>query len=125
MSEIEEVKYYDMLYHFTSVIVRLNDIAFDGETKKNIEKRICKLIPAFTTLCGVNLTETPKEIPQKPKPKTVLHSNLIVRDGWGLCPKCGRKCVKVNENTILVNHLMFCKSCKKEYPVTWRYEPKQ
>ena len=54
MNKKEELKYYDVLYDFASVVVRLNEQAFDGETKKNIEKKICRLIPAFTTLCGMD-----------------------------------------------------------------------
>lgn len=114
---LDEVQFYDALNSFSDVIKRINDQASDGEKKRNIEKKMCRLIPAFSLLCGANLAEQPK------RQKTMLHSNLDVYDGWGLCPKCGRKCIKVNENTILVNYPMFCKRCKKDYPVTWRYNP--
>ena len=142
MSEKEELKYYDVLYDFASVVVRLNEQALDGETKKNIEKRICRLIPAFTTLCGMDAEGktdaskvepapqpepkpevTKEEIKKKPKPRVVLKSNLRVKNGWGICPVCARKCIKVNRNTVLVNFAMFCKHCKLEHVITWRYEP--
>ena len=127
MGEKEELKYYDVLYDFANVVMHLNEQAFEGEAKKNIEKKICRLIPAFTTLCGVDskLNNEPAKKPKrKDKPKAVLQSNLIVQDGWGRCPNCGKKCIKVNQNTILVNYLMYCKNCKNEHDVTWRYEPK-
>lgn len=64
-----------------------------------------------------------------PKKKLVRHtslkSNLHVRNGWGTCPICGAKCIKVNQNTIMVNFLMYCKRCHLESVVTWRYEPER
>ena len=130
----DEVKYFDTLYDFASIIMRLNENAFNGETKQNMEKKICRLIPAFTLLCGAdedgNAIEH-KRNPSKggrpkkaPKPKTMLQSNLTVYDGWGMCPNCGGKCIKVNKDTILVNHPAFCKKCHTESIVTWRYEEK-
>ncbi|MBR4026708.1 MAG: conjugal transfer protein [Lachnospiraceae bacterium] len=47
--------------------------------------------------------------------------NLKVFNNWGLCPKCGKKCIKLNQDTILINYPMFCKVCKKEYLVSWKY----
>lgn len=130
MSEQEEVKYYDVLYDFTSVVVRLNEQAFDGESKRNIEKRICKLIPAFTTLCGVSFDEAPKksskkvqpvEVPEQPKKDPEqLPSNFIKEDnGWGLCPVCRKKIIKLTSTTKLIDFPAYCKSCKAEYIVSW------
>ena len=112
----DEVIFYDVLHKFSRTVSRLNISALEGESKQNIEKRICRLIPAFTMLCGVDF----ESLKEKPKPKTVLQSNLVVRNGWGLCPKCGGRCIKVNKNTILVNHPAFCKKCKTESIVTWK-----
>ena len=140
MSEKEEMKYYDVLYDFASVIVRLNEQAFDGEAKKNIEKKICRLIPAFTTLCGMdengkidvskvvsgNKVGRPKKVEPKPAsepPKDEpepLPSNFIKEDnGWGLCPVCGKKMVRLTGTTKLIDFPAFCKSCKDEYLVSW------
>lgn len=144
MSEKEELKYYDVLYDFTSVVVRLNEQALDGETKENIEKKICRLIPAFTTLCGmdaeVNIDagkatrnsrgtpeqhsedsrkgeRTPSELRESNEP---LPSNFMKEDnGWGLCPICRRKVLKLTKTTKLIDFPAFCKSCKTEYIVSW------
>ena len=139
MSEKEELKYYDVLYDFASVVVRLNEQALDGETKKNIEKRICRLIPAFTTLCGMDANgkiDVSKAGPLKkpgPKPKVEptpqpeskaepepLPSNFMKEDnGWGLCPICRKKVLKLTKTTKLIDFPAFCKSCKTEYIVSW------
>lgn len=135
MNKKEELKYYDVLYDFASVVVRLNEQAFDGETKKNIEKKICRLIPAFTTLCGMDeeavaKLETPKkhksvqpqnatqELP-KEEPEQ-LPSNFMKDDnGWGLCPVCRKKILKLTKTTKLIDFPAYCKSCKTEYLVSW------
>ena len=140
MSEKEELKYYDVLYDFASVVVCLNERALDGETKKNIQKRICRLIPAFTTLCGMDANgkidaskvEPAKKRGRKPKaepdpepalPKEEpepLPSNFMKEDnGWGLCPICRKKIVKLAKSTKLIDFPAFCKSCKTEYIVSW------
>lgn len=119
----DEVKYYEVLYNFSQVILRLNSGAMDGDSIEKIKPHIHRLIPAFMMLCGADSSGEIAKKPKKkklPRPKTVLQSNLLVRDGWGLCPKCGRKCIKVTDETILVNHLMFCKSCKNDYSVCWK-----
>ena len=110
-------QYYDVLYDFTKVVVKCNALASEGETDKILKNKFRKLLPVFILLCGGEVTEPPKK---KPKPKTVLQVNLKVRDGWGLCPTCGKKCIKVHDNTILVNYPMFCKACKRDYMVTWK-----
>lgn len=144
MSEQEELKYYDVLYDFASVVVRLNEQALDGETKKNIEKKICRLIPAFTTLCGmdengkidISKVEAAKKPGRKPKSESVqpqnatqelpkeepeqLPSNFMKDDnGWGLCPVCRKKILKLTKTTKLIDFPAYCKSCKTEYLVSW------
>ena len=91
-------------------------MSYEGESKEKIEKKIIGLIPAFTMLCGIDY----ELLREKQKSKTMLQSNLLVRDGWGLCPKCSGKCIKVNQDTILVNHPAYCKKCKTESIVTWK-----
>lgn len=138
----DEVRYFYALDQFAGVIRTLNKEAFDGIPKAAIEKNICRLIPAFAMLCGMTATgeidimrviptgkigrkkkaEPPKQEQSKPQPRTMLQSTLKARDGWGMCPKCGKKCIKVNDNTILVNYPMFCKVCRRDYIVTWRLE---
>lgn len=116
----DEVEFFNVLHEVSGVMYRLNRMAYAGDTKQSIEKKIIGLIPAFTMLCGIDY----ESLREKPKPKTILRSNLLVHEGWGLCPKCGGKCIKVNQDTILVNHPAYCKKCKTESIVTWRYEGK-
>lgn len=37
-----------------------------------------------------------------------------VYDGWVICPQCGKKILKVNEDTSFHNLLIFCRKCKYE-----------
>lgn len=107
-------KYYDVLYGFSKTISAINMKAEDGIEIKKLQERFIKLIPAFVTLCGEG------ELEGKKKAKKRLKNTLIVRDGWGICPRCGKKCIRVNIDTVLVNSIMYCKHCKQEYVVTWR-----
>lgn len=49
-------------------------------------------------------------------------NTLAVRDDWGICPKCGKRCIRLLQDTILVRFPMYCKACKKEYMVNWKPE---
>lgn len=126
----DEVKFYDTLNSFADVLYRINEQASDGETKKNIEKKMCRLIPAFTLLCGVSLDDVPKKSSKKVQPVEVLEppkkepeqlpSNFIKEDnGWGLCPVCRKKIIKLTSTTKLIDFPAYCKSCKAEYIVSW------
>nr|DAQ55394.1 MAG TPA: cysteine-rich protein [Bacteriophage sp.] len=39
-------------------------------------------------------------------------------NGWGLCPVCGTKIVRLHHNTVLKNFPAWCKWCKREYVIT-------
>ena len=104
-----------------SSIVKLNEkAAEDGETVSALQKRFFGLIPAFVALCGEDVPVEKKKCEKKPqeRPKT----NLIVLDGWGICPKCGKKCIRLRPDTILARFPMYCKACKGEYAVNWKPE---
>lgn len=142
----DEVMYFDTLYDFASVISRLNNKAFDGVAKNAIEKNFCKLIPAFTLLCGVNTDdnidisevannkrgpqkgtkrkskEKEQELPPEPKqeePEQLPYNFLKEDSGWGLCPVCRKKMVKLTSTTRLIDFPAYCKACKTEYVVSW------
>lgn len=126
----DEVKFYDTLNSLADVLKRLNEQASDGETKKNIEKKMCRLIPAFALLCGVSLDDVSKKSSKKEQPVEVpeptkkepeqLPSNFIKEDnGWGLCPVCRKKIIKMTSTTKLIDFPAYCKSCKADYIVSW------
>lgn len=133
----DEVMYFNTLYDFTNVISRLNNKAFDGVAKDSMEKNFCKLIPAFTLLCGVNMDDNidisevgkhkkpgPKGVRKKDEPKQEepekIPDNFMKEDeGWGLCPVCRKKMVKLTSTTRLIDFPAYCKSCKMEYVVSW------
>lgn len=136
----DEVVYFDTLYDFTSVISRLNNKAFDGVERNALQKNFCKLIPAFTLLCGVDAEDSiditnvgtrkkcgrPKKKEQEPtpepkqeEPEQLPENFLKENEGWGLCPVCGKKMVRLTGTTKLVDFPAFCKSCKDEYLVSW------
>ena len=109
-------KYYDMLDKLSNTVDILNWEAKNGETVKKLQKNFLKLAPVFLVLCGEEKAEPAKKIG---RPKKKPEKTLPVRDGWGLCPTCGQKCIKVNDKTILANYQMFCKRCKRDYLVNW------
>ncbi len=114
---IECGSYYDILHGFANSMSRLDDKAADGEQIKGLQGKCLRLLPAFILLCG----DTTREVkPLGRHKKDEPQNNLTVKNGWGMCPKCGKKCIKVQENTILVNYPMFCKVCRRDYGVTWR-----
>lgn len=137
----DEVKYFDTLFDFASVIMRLNNKAFDGVAKNAIEKNFCKLIPAFTMLCGVDIEndidisevgnrkkgggrpkkkeQEPTPEPKQEEPEQLPENFLKENEGWGLCPVCGKKMIRLTGTTKLVDFPAFCKSCKDEYLVSW------
>lgn len=122
--------YYDILYNFAGIVTKANMRAFNsGDEPKQIAAILRPTVNAFMNLCLIDEGKAEKLKGEKKEPKQdlppkVLKSNLKVRDGWGVCPVCGKKCIKVNQNTVLVNFSMFCKRCKLEHVVTWHYEPK-
>ena len=111
---IECGKYYDLLDDFAKSVKALNGCAETGFTVNELRKKMHKLIPAFLALCE---EDTPK---LKIKKQIQNKNNLEVRDGWGICPECGKKCIRVQDDTVLVKYPMFCKVCKKEIIVNWK-----
>lgn len=110
-------QYYDALDKLCSVVVKMNLYAIDGMPLKQLQKNFQKLAPVFLILCGEEKAQPAKKIG---RPKKKPENTLPVNDGWGLCPTCGQKCIKVNDKTVLVNYPMYCKRCKRDYLVNWR-----
>lgn len=109
-------KYYDMLYDFSKAVMKLNDKAADGAAKKWLQEKLQKLAPAFLLLCGEEHKQMEKTHQKR------IKSTLTVHNGWGICPKCGKKCIRIADSTVLVRFPMYCKSCKGEYVVNWKTE---
>lgn len=53
---------------------------------------------------------------EKPIPDNFLQ---IDKDGWGLCPVCHTKVLKVTAATRLENFPVFCKRCRADHLVNW------
>ena len=53
---------------------------------------------------------------KKPLPNNFLK---ITPDGWGLCPVCKNKVLKVTYTTRLENFPVFCKRCRADHIVNW------
>ena len=53
---------------------------------------------------------------KKPLPDNFLK---ITPDGWGLCPVCKNKVLKVTYTTRLENFPVFCKRCRADHIVNW------
>ncbi len=106
-------QYYDALDKLSTTVVKMNLYAMDGMPLNKLQQNFQKLAPVFLLLCGEDKPKGKKK-PKKPE------NTLPVREGWGLCPVCGKKCIRINEKTVLSDFPMFCKWCKRDYVVNWR-----
>ncbi len=147
-----EVKYYDMLYNFASVVTKANEQSFEGLEPKRIADTLRRSARAFLKLCmvesiGEDKGKTKHEafsevqgheknmlkndetvaVPEqdsmtelKQKEKALPDNFLkIDKDGWGLCPVCHTKVLKVTATTRLENFPVFCKRCRADHLVNW------
>ena len=124
--------YYDVLYDFTKTIVGINDMACDdGVEPKRLSRRFQSLITAFMQLCMIDENTTQidparkrgqkkKETETEQLKREVIPDNFIHEEnGWGICPVCRKKMIKLTSNTRLENFPAYCKMCKTEYIVNW------
>lgn len=124
--------YYDVLYNFTKATNDLNSMACDdGAEPKKLSRRFQSLINAFMQLCMIDENTTQidparKRGPKKKETETeqskreVIPDNFIHEEnGWGICPVCRKKMIKLTSNTRLENFPAYCKMCKTEYIVNW------
>lgn len=139
-SQQETGAYYDMLYDFSCLVSRANEQSFEGLEPKRIAKLMLKSADAFLKLCMVDSVaaiskpknavaesqdqpkeEPPKQMPEEePKEKPLPDNFLrVCKDGWGLCPVCGNKVLKVTATTRLENFPVFCKRCRADHIVNW------
>ena len=128
----DDMQYYEMLYNFAQVTIRANDMALDGYSTDQIAQKLQQSAEAFFLLCktdsvGVKQEKRgQKQKEQQPAPENVrpepepLPNNFLKDDnGWGLCPICRKKILKLTSTTKLVNFPAYCKSCKMEHLVSW------
>lgn len=59
--------------------------------------------------------EAPETLPERPKPGNFLQ----IENGWGLCPVCSSKVLRVTMTTRLENFPVYCKRCRAEHLVNW------
>lgn len=127
--QFDDGAYYDILYDFAGVVMKANMKAVEtGAAPNQIAAIFRKTANAFMNLCLID-DITMKWAETKPEPEKTPEflpveetrpNNMIVRDGWGMCPDCGRKMVKVNTDTIIVGCPCYCKHCKTEFVINWR-----
>lgn len=41
----------------------------------------------------------------------------MIKNGWVICPKCGKKLFPVNKEAVIKNLNFVCKRCKEEFKV--------
>lgn len=132
-----EVKYYDMLYEFAGVVTRANEQSFEGRKPEYIADRLRRSAEAFCRLCMIgDLTGDRKQdgkqgklqddkgtrtVPKQKQEEKPLPDNFlrIDKDGWGLCPVCRTRVLKVTAATRLENFPVFCKRCRADHLVNW------
>lgn len=141
--QLEDGAYYDDLYDFCCAVNKANMKSFEGEQPSSIAKTLKRYYDSFFRLCMVEqpeckvvekVVEKPVEvvvekIVEKPVYRNikrnhggkVKHINTIRRDhnGWGRCPVCGCKMIKINEDSFILNFPAYCKKCKNEIVVSW------
>lgn len=61
----------------------------------------------------------PKDPEKSPEPEPLPENFIKDENGWGLCPVCRKKILKLTSTTKLVNFPAYCKACKSEYVVSW------
>ncbi len=139
-----EIKYYDMLYDFAGVVTKANEQSFEGLEPKHIADTLRRSAEAFCKLCMVDViaedkkqdetqgkplehkgevslpdqNAAPEQQQQEEKP---IPDNFLRIDekGWGLCPVCHSKILKVTSTTRLENFPVFCKRCRADHLVNW------
>lgn len=142
MKAKEEAAYYDMLYEFTGIVTRANEMSFEGWEPERIAKKLKKALDAFLLLCmsdsiveekkkkeSKKKSENDKKIPEAVEEKPpegqqrerIIPSNFLRIDekGWGLCPVCSSKVLKVTSVTRLENFPVYCKRCRADHLVNW------
>lgn len=138
----EEIKYYDMLYDFAGVVTKANEQSFEGLEPKRIANTLRRSAESFYKLCMVDtISEDKKQdgaekkpqrhkeeppvpdqeaAPEQPEEKPIPDNFLrIDKAGWGLCPVCHTRVLKVTATTRLENFPVFCKRCKADHLVNW------
>lgn len=126
----DETQYYDMLYNFSKVIVKANDMALNGDSMEKIAEKLQKSAEAFLLLCKTDSVEAKKgqkpgrkreHAPEPPKeqPEPLPSNFMKEENGWGICPVCRKKMIKVTSTTRLIDFPAYCKPCKAEYIVSW------
>lgn len=138
-----ETKYYDMLYDFAGVVTKANEQSFEGLEPKKIAGTLRRSVEAFCQLCMIDTMaegkdkdveqEKPKKqkeeapspvqeaVPDQETEERPLPDNFLRIDkkGWGLCPICHSRVLKVTATTRLENFPVFCKRCKADHLVNW------
>lgn len=134
----DEVTYLEALNNMTQLMNQINGIAEnDGEQIQTLQKYIKQLFPTFTALCGINPEELTQERPEeqqevapeqppelepepvKEEPEKVPENFIKEENGWGLCPVCRKKMIKLTDTTKLMDFPAYCKACRSEYLVSW------
>lgn len=135
----EDERYYDTLYNFANVAIKANDMAMDGYSTNQIAKRLQKSAEAFFLLCKMDKVEVkkkdekkkaPDQIEEKPQeeaqttpvqqdPEPLPDNFIREENGWGLCPMCRKKMLKLTSTTKLINFPAYCKECRTDYMVSW------
>ena len=135
----KEEYYYDLLYKFAVDISKANEKSFDGyepyiianDLRKSLESffELCMYDPDLITLGKQRFSEKIKQevaeelkaAEQKQQEKKVYQGKFLQIDaeGWGLCPVCDTKVLKVTSITRLENFPVYCKRCKADHLVNW------
>lgn len=117
--DFEELTYYEVLDKVEHDISVINEEAADGQTSSTLMKYMTNLMPAFLTLCGLELAEVEPEQPEQEEPEPLPDNFIKEENGWGLCPTCRKKMIKLTASTALADFPAYCKACKAEYLVSW------
>lgn len=121
----DDGEYYDQLYDLCCAVNKANMESFEGADPANIAKALRKHYDIFANLCMIE--QQKYKVSERPAEKVVdkpINRNkksTIRRDanGWGRCPACGGKMIRINKDSFLLNFPAYCKRCKAEFVVSW------
>ncbi len=54
-----------------------------------------------------------------------MYDKITTKDGWILCPHCGRNLIKFFPDTYAKNLHVFCRRCRKESIIDIQIVPEQ
>lgn len=125
----EDVTYFNMLNKICSVFTRLNTMTMKhGIKRKTIQDELLKTLEAYGILVGIDIkfmiedylritADISKNKDEAAKQPKKINTKYVKGD-CVVCPDCGKRIMRLREDTYFSNLVVYCKRCKKEYVIS-------